>query len=141
MQPNDEVELSPAMAEVLELESPASAGNVMAHAIRAGYASSSSPFEGIGFGWADEDPEALAFVVGLVESADESGLPIDSDDAHEIADAAVPIYSAAVWAAAGRLRTLFDDDEINGLGGGDDTEQRLKIGLYVVATTILAGLS
>jgi hypothetical protein len=139
MEPTDTVELSAAMLERLELEADnATAGNVMANAIRTAYATSSDPFAGMNYGWADEDRDALAFVVGLVEEADEAGA-FDHDGTHDIADAAVPIYTAELWNVATRLRDLFDEDEIDGFEPVD-TSARLSVGLYLVASQILGAL-
>lgn len=139
METTDRVYLSPAAVAALELgDAEPSAGNVMAHAIRAAYASGSDPFAGINYGWRDEDRDALTFVVGLVEEASDRGLPVDPDEVHEIADAAVPIYSGELWAVAARLRELVDDDEVRELVAPDaDTDRRLAVGLYTVAERIL----
>lgn len=138
----DAVNISPAMVEALDIEGDTyTAGGIMAHAIRTAYATPSDPLAGISYGWTDEDPDALTFVVGLIESADEHDLPLDPDTIHEIADQAVPIYTAEVWAAATRLRDLTDDDATVELVANDATiEQRLAVGLYTVAVQILSAL-
>lgn len=137
MKNDEKVKLSPAMREVLEQDDAEPiAGNVMARTINV---TCGGGFTGMSYGWADEDEDAIAFVVRLVEAVDEDP---EREDWGDEADSAVPIYTDERWRVGARLRDLIDDDEVRAMSDGSaDITELLGVGLYLLASQILGVLA
>ena len=111
---------------------------VLAHALRTAYATDADPFAGLLFGFVDEDPATIAFMVGLIEDASDRGLPLDADEISEMADAWVPWATADLWSVAGRLRPFIDEDVVREMCAPDaDISDRMRVALFMIAERIL----
>jgi len=67
------------------------------------------------------------------------GNPLDSDDAHEIADGAVPVYTHRMWATFVDLGAYQEDPSELG-AEADDLNKLAAIALYMIGERLAAAL-
>ena len=100
---------------------PVLRGNVAAHLVNL----DGGGLEGINLGWRDQEA-STDFLVGIVQAVEEAIEYGDTDDLHEIADGAVPTYTATVFAALVELGLGSEEPEIDG------ADSPVKMAQYVL---------